>query len=119
MPRTLERWARLLEQVIAGEVTQAVRESEVDGVKVKADDYIGLVDDRVIVSSPALGKVVETVVSQAAGGATGRCSRSSWAKGRAGSEARRAVEQLRQKLPESRDRRARGRPAVLSGAAGG
>ncbi len=88
-----------VKHVIAGEVTQAVRKSEVDGVKVKADDYIGLVDDRVIVSSDALAKVVETVVARLLEGRREMLT-VLLGEGPAGGEAQRAVEQLRQKYPK-------------------
>ena len=88
-----------VEHVVAGEVTQAVRKSEVDGIKIKADDYIGLVDERVIVSSPALAKVVETVVARLLEGRREMLT-VLLGEGPAGTEAERAVEQLRQKYPK-------------------
>ena len=53
-----------LERMASGEVTRAVRDAEVDGVKVKADEFIGLVEERVIVASDDLRKVMEAVVSR-------------------------------------------------------
>lgn len=53
-----------LQRMTSGEVTRAVRDAQVDGVKVTADDFIGLVDERVIIASPDLQKVVEAVVSR-------------------------------------------------------
>ena len=50
--------------VAAGEVTRAVRDSLVDGVQVKTDDFIGLVDDRVIAASEELSEVVREVVAR-------------------------------------------------------
>jgi DAK2 domain fusion protein YloV len=87
-----------VEHVSAGEVTRAVRKSEVDGVKVKADDYIGLVDDRVIVSSAALEKAVETVVARLLEGRREMLT-VLLGEGPAGTDARRVVEQLREKHP--------------------
>jgi len=53
-----------VERVVTGEVTRAVRKSHVDGVNIKAEDFIGLVDERVVVASRDLEKVVETVVAR-------------------------------------------------------
>jgi uncharacterized protein len=52
------------ESVVAGEVTRAVRDSLVDGVQVRMDDYIGLVDDRVVVSSQEMASVIEELASR-------------------------------------------------------
>ena len=52
-----------LDSVVTGEVTKAVRDSLVDGVEVKAQDFIGLVDDKVVVASRDL----DTVVTDLAG----------------------------------------------------
>ena len=51
-----------LERMASGEVTRAVRDAEVDGVKVKADEFIGLVEERVVVASDDLREVIGTVV---------------------------------------------------------
>jgi dihydroxyacetone kinase-like predicted kinase len=51
-------------RVLTGEVTQAVRDSQVDGKKVKTGDYMGLVDDRIVVASSKLSKAVETVIEK-------------------------------------------------------
>lgn len=60
-----------LEGVVTGEVTQAVRDSLVDGVQVKAQDYIGLVEGRVVVSSPDVESVVYDVVGRLLEGGRG------------------------------------------------
>ncbi len=52
-----------LDAVVTGEVTRAVRDSQVDGVRVQSGDFIGLVDDSVISASPDLPTVVQSVVS--------------------------------------------------------
>ena len=63
-----EQNARDMSEAIAGvatgEVTRAVRDSLVDGVQVKTDDFIGLVDDRVIAASEELSEVVREVVAR-------------------------------------------------------
>ena len=53
-----------LERVITGEVTQAVRDAVVDGVEVHADEFIGLVEDKVIVSAAELGAAIESVAAR-------------------------------------------------------
>ncbi|MCL5736057.1 MAG: DAK2 domain-containing protein [Actinobacteria bacterium] len=53
-----------LENVATGEITRAVRDSLVDGVNVKTQDFIGLVDDRVVASSPDLAAVVAQVAAR-------------------------------------------------------
>lgn len=91
--------AEALEHVVAGEVTKAVRRSEVDGVKVKADDYIGLVDDRVIVSSASLEKVIGEVVARLLEGHREMLT-VLLGEGSAGTEAGKAIERLRTKYPK-------------------
>jgi len=50
-----------LESVVTGEVTRAVRDSRVDEVQIKEGEFMGLVDDRVVVSDDDLTLVVATV----------------------------------------------------------
>ena len=53
-----------LKAVVTGEITRAVRDSLVDGVQVKAGDFIGLVEDEVVSSSSDLRTVVQSVLSR-------------------------------------------------------
>ncbi len=53
--------------VIAAEITRAVRDSLVDGVEVRAGEFIGLVEERVVVGSPDLDQVLEVVVDRLLG----------------------------------------------------
>jgi hypothetical protein len=53
-----------LQRMVSGEITKAVRDAQVDGVQVKADDFIGLVDERVVVASASMSEAVEAVVAQ-------------------------------------------------------
>lgn len=53
-----------LETVITGEVTRAVRDSQVDGVEVRAGDFIGLVEEKIVVASADVTPVVESVVAR-------------------------------------------------------
>jgi uncharacterized protein len=53
-----------LERVATAEITKAVRDSLVDGVKVQAGHYIGLVDEKVVASSADLDPVVDEVMER-------------------------------------------------------
>ena len=57
-----------LEEVISGVVTgmvsKAVRDTELDGVTVKKDDYIGFVGDKIYVDSPDKADAAESLVEQ-------------------------------------------------------
>jgi len=52
-----------IKNVATGEVTRAVRDSVVDGVQIKAGDYIGLIDEKVVVASRDLEPVVDEVAA--------------------------------------------------------
>jgi DAK2 domain fusion protein YloV len=87
-----------LERVTTGEVTQAVREAQVDGVKVKEGHFIGLVDDRVVVSAAGLDEVVRAVVSRLLDGGQ-EILTALLGEGETGERAREAVEGLRESYP--------------------
>ena len=53
-----------IDNMVAGEVTRAVRDSLVDGVQIKAGDFIGLIDDHVVVAAVEMSAAVERVVAQ-------------------------------------------------------
>jgi dihydroxyacetone kinase-like predicted kinase len=53
-----------VENVVSGEVTRAVRDSLVDGLQVKAGDFIGLIDERIVVTAPDIEAVVHDLVSK-------------------------------------------------------
>ena len=53
-----------LDNVTTGEVTRAVRDSQVDGVEIKAQDFIGLVEDKVAVASHDLEFVVDELAAR-------------------------------------------------------
>lgn len=44
------------QEVISGQVTTAVRDTTVDGVVIKKDDYLGMVDGKIVISEKGLGK---------------------------------------------------------------
>jgi DAK2 domain fusion protein YloV len=88
-----------LERVLTGEITRAVREALVDGVKVKVDDFIGLIDDKVVVSAPGLGEVVETVVERLLADDREMLT-VLLGEGEMSEQARAAVEQIRERYPK-------------------
>ena len=53
-----------IEGVATAEITRAVRDSLVDGIQVKAGDFIGLIDDKVIVAGTELEPVVEDIAAR-------------------------------------------------------
>lgn len=55
--------AAVFESLVTGEVTRAVRDSRVDDVQIREGEFMGLVDDRVVVSDADLTHVVGTVTS--------------------------------------------------------
>ena len=60
-----------VEGVATAEITRAVRDSLVDGVQVKAADFIGLMDDRVVVAGAELEPVLDDVVARLLDGGRG------------------------------------------------
>ena len=59
----LEDMRSAIKKVATGEITRAVRDSVVDGVQIKVGDFIGLVDEKVIVASRDLEPVVDEVAA--------------------------------------------------------
>ena len=57
-----------LERVTTGEVTRASRDVAVDGIDVRDGDWLGLVDDRAVMSGPDFEAVAEEVVERALAG---------------------------------------------------
>ncbi len=53
--------------VMTAEITRAVRDSLVDGVQVRAGEFIGLVEEKVVVGSADLDHVLEVVVGRLLG----------------------------------------------------
>jgi len=62
--KNAEEMAAAVANVLAGEVTRAVRDSLVDGVQIRAGDCIGLIDDHVVVASPVMREVVTDVLDR-------------------------------------------------------
>jgi dihydroxyacetone kinase-like predicted kinase len=85
--------------VATGEVTKAVREAQVDGVKVKEGQYIGLIDDKVVVAETALEEVIQAVVARLLASDKEMLT-ALLGQGELGSQAREVIEQLRQDYPK-------------------
>lgn len=41
-----------LSTVVSGQVTHAVRDTTIDGLEIKKDDYMGLVDGKIVIKNP-------------------------------------------------------------------
>lgn len=41
-----------LSTVVSGQVTHAVRDTTIDGLEIKKDDYMGLVDGKIVITNP-------------------------------------------------------------------
>lgn len=46
----------MIESVISGQVTTAVRDTTIDNVEIKKDDYLGMIDGKIVVSEPDMFK---------------------------------------------------------------
>ena len=53
-----------IEGVATAEITRAVRDTLVDGVQVKAGEFIGLIDDRVVVAGGELEPIIGDIVAR-------------------------------------------------------
>ena len=60
-----------LARATTGEITRASRDAAIDGVAVRDGDWLGLVDDRAVVSGPDFHAVAEDVVERALAGGKG------------------------------------------------
>ena len=60
-----------IDGVVTAEITRAVRDSLVDGVQIKAADFIALVDDRVVAAADELEPVLSDVVGRLLSGNRG------------------------------------------------
>lgn len=53
--------------VVSGQITYSIRDTEIDGVSIKKDDYMGLIDGKIILSEPnietALLHTIETIIN--------------------------------------------------------
>lgn len=46
----------MIESVVSGQVTTAVRDTTIDNVEIKKDDYLGMIDGKIVVSEPNMAK---------------------------------------------------------------
>jgi uncharacterized protein len=88
-----------IEGVVTAEVTRAVRDSLIDGVQIKTGDFIGLVDDRVVVAAGQLEPVIDDVVGRLLDGGRGLLTALLGDDERA-QQAAAALEKLRDGYPE-------------------
>ena len=92
-----------IDGVVTAEITRAVRDSLVDGVQVKAGDFIGLIDDRVVVAARELEPVVDDVVGRLLRRGPRSADGTYRRRGERGTRGRRAREVAR-RLPVGGDR---------------
>jgi len=60
-----------IDGVVTADITRAVRDSLIDGLRINAEDFIGLIDDRVVVAGDELEPVVADVVGRLLSGGRG------------------------------------------------
>lgn len=63
--QNLEEMEAAIAGVVSIEITQAVRDAEIDGVKVRRGEYIGLVDDGLVSAHEDLAELVAATLEQA------------------------------------------------------
>jgi DAK2 domain fusion protein YloV len=88
-----------LARVATGEVTKAVREAQVDGVRVKEGEYIGLINDKVVIAASGLEEVIRTLVGRLLDSDKEMLT-ALLGEGELGAQAREVVERLRQDYPK-------------------
>ncbi|CAI2596138.1 hypothetical protein AKUH1B105A_07120 [Apilactobacillus kunkeei] len=54
----------MLDTVVSGDVTNAVRDTEIDGVKIKKDDYMGIIDGKIKVVKDDLNKTTIDMIKE-------------------------------------------------------
>jgi DAK2 domain fusion protein YloV len=92
-----DMWAAA-QAVTTGEVTRAVRDSSVDGIQVRAGQYMGLVDEQVVAASDDLEEVVELVVARLLAGGQEMLT-ALLGEGQEAAQVRQALESLRDRYP--------------------
>lgn len=60
----LDEMQDALKGVAGGEITRAVRDSKIDGLDIKKDSFIGLVEGKVVATGPDLGQVTRDVTDR-------------------------------------------------------
>ncbi len=87
-----------IDGVVTAEITRAVRDSLADGVQIKAGDFIGLVNDRVVAAGDELEPVIADVVGRLLDGGRGLLTALLGAEEEA-ERAAAALERLRETYP--------------------
>src|SRR5690606_20128663 len=49
--------------VKTGQVTYSIRDTSIDGVDIKKDDFMGLAGSKIVISKPSLDDVIKTLLS--------------------------------------------------------
>jgi DAK2 domain fusion protein YloV len=51
-----ELMTEMLSNVVSGQVTNAIRDTSIDGVEIKAGDFLGMIDGKIVVSMPDIAE---------------------------------------------------------------
>lgn len=54
----------MIDTVSTGQITYAIRDTEIDDVLIKKDDYMGLIDGKIVVSTPSIEDTVKQTLMQ-------------------------------------------------------
>lgn len=54
MEENLEVMTELSQEVITGQITYAIRDTEIDGIDIKKDDFMGIVNGNIVLSKPSI-----------------------------------------------------------------
>ncbi len=54
----------MLSTVTTGQVTYAIRDTDIDGVNIKKDDFMGLIDGKIVLSTPTIEDTVKQTLLQ-------------------------------------------------------
>lgn len=87
------------EHVVSGEVTRAVRTTQIDGVEVQEGDFIGILDGRLVVAAKDLTEVVRSML-KTANPARFEIATFYYGADLSEEEAHRVIETLRAEFPE-------------------
>ncbi|MDG4870797.1 hypothetical protein P8631_22615, partial [Guyparkeria sp. 1SP6A2] len=49
-----EQMTEMLENVVSGSVTHAIRDTSIDGIEITKGDFLGMVDGKIVVSKPQI-----------------------------------------------------------------
>lgn len=53
-----------LQSVLSGQMTQAVRDTVIDEVQIQKDDYLGIIEGKIVVSKPGKNNAMKTLMSK-------------------------------------------------------